>query len=104
MKGKFIVLTGCILCLLAGCGKDTPSYYELGAEDLEGKDYQSAIENFELAIADEKYEVEALRGEGIAYLKMGKYEEAQQALEKGRLIPKSTMTIWRSTVYTKSVT
>lgn len=84
MKGKFIVLTGCILCLLAGCGKDTPSYYELGAEDLEGKDYQSAIENFELAIADEKYEVEALRGEGIAYLKMGKYEEAQQALEKAR--------------------
>ncbi|MCA5964030.1 tetratricopeptide repeat protein [Blautia sp. RD014234] len=40
------------------------------------------MENFELAIAEEKYEVEALRGEGIAYLKMGKYEEAQQALEK----------------------
>ena len=64
MKGKFIVLTGCILCLMAGCGKETPSYYELGAEDLEGKKYQSAIENFELAIAEEKYEVEALRGEG----------------------------------------
>lgn len=56
---------------MAGCGKETPSYYELGAEDLEGKKYQSAIENFELAIAEEKYEVEALRGEGIAYLKMG---------------------------------
>ena len=69
---------------MAGCGKETPSYYELGAEDLEGKKYQSAIENFELAIAEEKYEVEALRGEGIAYLKMGKYEEAQQALEKAR--------------------
>lgn len=84
MKGKFIVLTGCILCLMAGCGKDTPSYYELGAEELEGKNYQSAIENFELAIAEEEYEVEALRGEGIAYLKMGRYEEAQQALEKAR--------------------
>ena len=86
--------------------------------------------------------MEALRGEGIAYLKMGKYEEAQQALEKARdlaadsekamradissgerpisiwismtrrhptlekwlQIPKSIMTIWKSTVYTKSVT
>ena len=57
---------------MAGCQKERPSYYELGAEDLEGKNYQSAIENFELAIAEEKYEVEALRGEGIAYLKIGK--------------------------------
>ena len=40
---------------MAGCQKETPSYYELGAEDLEGKNYQSAIENFELAIAEEKY-------------------------------------------------
>lgn len=87
MKGKYIVLTGCILCLLAGCGKERVSDYELGTEDLLGKNYESAIANFETAIADGgKNEAEAWRGEGIAYYKLGQYEEARQALEQAKSI------------------
>lgn len=79
VKGKYLVLAGCILVLLAGCGKESVSNYELGTEDLLNKDYSSAIENFELSIAEEEQEAESLRGEGIAFYKMGRYEEAETA-------------------------
>lgn len=67
---------------LTGCGRDTVSNYELGAESLKLREYESAIADFELAIAEEKYVVEAYRGEGIAYSRLGKYEEAVTAFEK----------------------
>ncbi len=43
------------------------------------KEYESAIENFEMAVAEKEHTAEALRGEGIAYLRLGNYEEAEKA-------------------------
>lgn len=79
-------MTGCILFLLTGCGKDKVSDYDLGCEDLLGKNYDSAIANFEVAIADGKHEAEAWRGEGVAYYNLGRYEEAKQALEQAEAL------------------
>ena len=41
---------------------------------------------------------------GTAYLHLDQYDKAASDLEKWLQIPKSIMTIWKSTVYTKSVT
>ncbi|MGN0399607.1 MAG: tetratricopeptide repeat protein [Blautia sp.] len=81
MKTKYIVLGGCILCLLTGCGDRKTSQYELGAQALTDKDYSSAVEDFELAAAENDHVVEAFRGEGIAYSRMGKYEEAEKSFQ-----------------------
>ena len=76
---RSLIISGCILCLLTGCANQKNSNYEQGALDLEQKEYESAIESFEMAVAEKEHTVEALRGEGIAYLRLGNYEEAQKA-------------------------
>ena len=73
---RSLIVGGCLLCLLTGCAGNQNSNYEQGALDLENKEYESAIENFELAVAEKEHTAEALRGEGIAYLRLGNYEEA----------------------------
>ena len=76
---RSLIVGGCLLCLLTGCAGNQNSNYEQGALDLENKEYESAIENFELAVAEKEHTAEALRGEGIAYLRFGNYEEAEKA-------------------------
>ena len=76
---RSLIVGGCLLCLLTGCAGNQNSNYEQGALDLENKEYESAIENFELAVAEKEHTAEALRGEGIAYLRLGNYEEAEKA-------------------------
>lgn len=76
---RSLIVGGCLLCLLTGCAGNQNSNYEQGALDLENKEYESAIENFELAVAEKEHTAEALRGEGIAYLRLGNYEEAKKA-------------------------
>ena len=63
---RSLIVGGCLLCLLTGCAGNQNSNYEQGALDLENKEYESAIENFELSVA-------------IAYLRLGNYEEAEKA-------------------------
>ena len=81
MKTRYIVIGGCILSLLTGCGSSKTSEYELGAQALNEKDYSSAVESFELAAAENDHVAEAFRGEGIAYSRMGNYEEAEKAFQ-----------------------
>ena len=47
---RSLIVGGCLLCLLTGCAGNQNSNYEQGALDLENKEYESAIENFELAV------------------------------------------------------
>lgn len=70
------------MLFMTGCGDDGPTQYELGAAALEDGSYEQAVGAFELSIAEEKDVLESYRGEGIAYLKMGEYEEASASFEK----------------------
>lgn len=67
-------LLGCILAL-SGCGR-TDENMALGMEALKALDYQSAIENFDLARAAGGGSKELARAEGIAYMGMTQYGDA----------------------------
>jgi len=83
VKGKRIIILGCIVLMLAGCGStDKKSYYEQGAAYLEASGYEDAIGSFELSIAEGENVAESYRGEGIAYLRLQNYDEAIQAFGK----------------------
>ena len=56
---RSLIVGGCLLCLLTGCAGNQNSNYEQGALDLENKEYESAIENFELAVAEKEHTAEA---------------------------------------------
>lgn len=76
------LMLGCIMICLTGCGEDEPTYYENGAEALEESNFEEAIGYFELSVADEENVVESYRGEGIAYLKLGNYQDASASFDK----------------------
>lgn len=81
-KGRKIrnVIIGALFAgaLLAGCGKDTSNIAE-GMQYVKELDYQSALESF--AKAQEAGEDAKLlaRGEGIAYMGLTEYEEAEKS-------------------------
>lgn len=78
-KGIFILLAAA--CLLTGCGSEEKKQYEQAVTDLSKGYYEKALEGFSQAISNDIHVVEAWRGEGIALLKLARYEEAVQAFE-----------------------
>lgn len=72
--------------LLAGCQKnDGPNHVDVGMTAIENKDYQGAIEEFNLAVSEEESDVSAYRGTGIAYMGLGDYEKAVEAFDRALL-------------------
>lgn len=78
-KSRLFVTISALLTglLLAGCGKETTNISE-GMNFVKELDYQSALESF--AKAEETGEDAKLRarGEGIAYMGLTQYEEAEE--------------------------
>ena len=66
--------------MLSGCGKKAENTNILkGMELLEQYDYQTALESFEAAIVYKEDDQLLYRGEGLAYMGLGNYEEAKNA-------------------------
>lgn len=53
-----------------------------GMEAIENLDYAGALENFEQAVTNGEDAVPALRGVGLAYMGMARYEEAVEAFDQ----------------------
>lgn len=77
-----VLLAGCVLLLLTGCGSKNKEIYEQAAADLANGHYEDAISGYEQVISGEEYLPEAYRGQGIAYYEAGEYVKASDAFEK----------------------
>lgn len=64
------------MLLVSGCGESKKHVYEQAGKDLEQEYYEYALEGYKEVIADGILLPQAYRGAGIAYLRMGKYENA----------------------------
>ena len=80
MKRKMIIPSAALvaLLLLSGCRGIDSGAYDKGMEALENRDYDTAIEQFQLAAEEDDREAEAYRGEGIVYLEKGDYTSAEK--------------------------
>ena len=69
--------------LLSGCSTDngTDSIDE-GMTAMENKEYQAALEDFKTAVALGENEAAAYRGEGLALMGLGQYEQAAAAFDE----------------------
>lgn len=77
------VCLAALLCsVLSGCsGKDSSSLITQAFSQIEELEYREALESFANARENGDDERLILRGEGIAYLGMGEYQKAIEALE-----------------------
>lgn len=80
-KSKLILLLAAVLCLLPGCGKPKElTNYEQGVAYLEQTSFGDALQCFKNAESDEGENLQLVyRGEGIALLGLGKYDDAINA-------------------------
>lgn len=80
---KLGIFVTAMVCLLAGCGKKTENTNLLaGMELVEQYDFQGALESFETAILNKEDLELSYRGQGIAYMGLGNYAEAETAFLK----------------------
>lgn len=84
MKVRNLILAACLSVLCVGCRQQDKesTNVEIGMEAIEDEYYQNALESFQAAITEEKRLVEAYRGEGLAYMGMGQYENAVSSFDK----------------------
>ena len=74
------ILAVCMgVTLLAGCGGEKKNIYRQAEENLEQGNYQEALEGYEMSAANDYKKTEALRGAGIARLRLGDPEGAVEA-------------------------
>ena len=72
-----------IALMMGGCGKKTEDINLLaGMEQVEQYNFQQAIENFELALLNNEDAELSYRGQGIAYMGLGNYADAETAFLK----------------------
>ncbi|MDE7200970.1 MAG: tetratricopeptide repeat protein [Lachnospiraceae bacterium] len=77
-----VVVLGTIL-LINGCGKKAENTNLLaGMELVEEYDFQGAVERFEAALLNNEDAELSYRGQGIAYMGLGNYAEAETAFLK----------------------
>ncbi len=62
--------------------KGLHEYLELGRQAFEGRDYVSAIKNFELALRGNRNFADVLNLLGVSYYIVGRYDDAVKALKK----------------------
>ncbi len=82
-------LVGAVPCALlltvaltfTGCGNEQKERYKEAQQDLVQGHYEEALEGFQEAVSNDIHVEEAWRGEGIALLKLNRYEEAMKAFE-----------------------
>ena len=77
-KMKLGLAVALAVCILSGCGKEQNTNIEQGMQLLEQMDYNGAIESFEAAIVYNEDEQLLYRGEGLAYMGLGDYEQASE--------------------------
>lgn len=71
------------MLLLGGCGKKPENTNLLaGMELVEAYDFQGAVESFETALLNNEDQELCYRGQGIAYMGLGNYVEAEAAFLK----------------------
>ena len=72
-----------VVCFFTGCSaKPTNTNINKGMEQLEQMDYSGAMESFEAALVYKEDEQLIYRGEGLANMGLGNYEEAANCLLK----------------------
>lgn len=65
------------MCILGGCGKNVENTnIAEGMKLIEQSDYSGAMESFEAALVYKEDEQLLYRGEGLAYMGLGEYEQA----------------------------
>lgn len=80
---KELLLIGCSLMLLTGCGnKSAAKHYENGWAAMEKKDYATAVEEFQKVVDQKSRLAESYRAEGIAYYSQEAYPEAIAAFSR----------------------
>ena len=84
MRKRMIVLITVLLIGLFGCQqKDKePTDVEIGMTAIENEFYSEALESFQKAENAKEDLVEAYRGEGMAYMGLGQYEDAVNSFNK----------------------
>ena len=78
---KYIPLLLAAAMALTACGNQQKENYKEAELNLEKGHYEDALEGFQQAVSDDIKLMESWRGEGIALLKLNRYEEAIQAFE-----------------------
>lgn len=77
---KLCLLAAAVACLLGGCGTKAENTNLLaGMELVEQYDFQGALESFEMALINKEDMELSYRGQGIAYMGLGNYAEAEAA-------------------------
>ncbi len=92
-KGKWTVI--CALagagCLLTACGAKSSEKTEAGMKAVEEQSYEEALADFEQAVSDGEDLELVYRGQGLAYMGMGDYENAivsfEEALKQAGMFP-----------------
>ena len=79
--GKYVPLLLAAVVIFTGCGSRQKENYKEAELNLEKGHYEEALEGFQQAVSDDVNIMESWRGEGIALLKLNRYEEAIQAFE-----------------------
>lgn len=74
MKSTLLLLTCSFLC--TGCGEKVNENIDKGMEQIAQYDYAGALESFEAAIVYKEDNELLYRGEGLAHMGLGEYEEA----------------------------
>lgn len=111
MRKKLSFLTAVVLAgmlMLSGCQEDKKNVYEQAGKDLDQEYYEYALEGYKEVISSGTLLPEAYRGAGIAYLRMGKYENAitsfTNALAQKKISKalRKDLLSYRATAYLKS--
>lgn len=79
--GKYIPLLLAVSVAFTACGSQQKENYKGAELNLEKGHYEEALEGFQQAVSDDIKVMESWRGQGIALLKLNRYEEAIQAFE-----------------------
>lgn len=82
-KARAYICIFFVVLLLSGCGKESESTnLAKGMELVEKYEFQSALESFETALLGDEDKQLSYRGQGIAYMGLGNYADAEAAFLK----------------------
>lgn len=84
MKKKLCIMFLAVLMSVTGCGILSPDtyYIDKGMEAIDQGDYEMALQDFKAAAEEDQYLVESYRGQGMAYMALGDYENAVAAFDR----------------------
>lgn len=101
-----VLMTG--MLLLSGCNENEKHVFEQAGKDLDQEYYEYALEGYRDVIASGILLPQSYRGAGIAYLRMGKYDNAITSFTNALAQPKVSKALrkdllsYRATAYLKS--